>query len=95
MLSSAYILPDPCTPGPPDRFRPWPIYIFHLTRSLIQYGLPLQKSIAQPKASAFPQSTGLQPSLTWIERYGDERIGCAETIAVGERFLAARLNMFT
>lgn len=31
-------------------------------------------------------STGLQPSLTWIERYEDERIGCAETIAVGERF---------
>lgn len=46
----------------------------------------LQKSIAEPKASPFQQSTGLQPSLTWIERYEDERIGCTETIAVGERF---------
>lgn len=36
----------------------------------------------------FFKSTGLQSSLTWIERYGDERIGCTETIAVGERFLA-------
>lgn len=46
----------------------------------------LQKSIAQPKASPFLQSAGLQPSLTWIERYEDERIGCTETIAEGERF---------
>lgn len=60
---------------------------FHLTRSLVLYSLPLQKSIAEPKASPFLQSTGLQPSLTWIERYEDERIGCTETIAVGERFL--------
>lgn len=28
----------------------------------------VQKSIPEPKASAFLQSTGLQPSLTWIER---------------------------
>lgn len=28
----------------------------------------LQKSIAEPKASAFLLSSGLQPSLTWIER---------------------------
>lgn len=63
---------------------------FHLTWRLILYRLPVQKSIAQPKASPFffSQSTGLQSSLTWIERYGDERIGCTETIAVGERFLA-------
>lgn len=57
------------------------------------YSAP-RKSIAQPKASPFLQSTGLQPSLTWIERYEDERIGCIETIAVGERFLARGLNMF-
>lgn len=69
---------------------------FHLTWRLILYRLPVQKSIAQPKASPllsflsffFLQSTGLQSCLTWIERYGDERIGCTETIAVGERFLA-------
>lgn len=66
---------------------------FHLTWRLILYRLLVQKSIAQSKASPFflsffIQSTGLQWSLTWIERYGDERIGCTETIAVGERFLA-------
>lgn len=62
---------------------------FHLTRSLILYILLYRNRLhSQRPPPFFLQSTGLQPSLTWIERYEDERIGCTETIAVGERFLA-------
>lgn len=85
MLSCAYMFPDLPTLRLPDRFGARTIYI--LTRHGHSYFSPaLQKSILEPKASAFLQSSGLQPSLTWIERYGDERIGCTETIAVRERF---------
>lgn len=83
MLSCAYIFPDPCTLRPPDRFRARFIYIF--TWHGGSYCIDCRD---RNRFFFFLQSTGLQSSLTWIERYGDERIGCTETIAEGERFLA-------
>lgn len=89
MLSRAYILPDPVCAQPVWSFHASLHLHFHLTQSLLLYILALQKSIVQPKGPLFLHGCGLQPSFTWIERYEDERIGCTETIAVGERFLAA------
>lgn len=53
----------------------------------------LQKSIAQLKVSPFLQGAGLHPSLTWIERCEDERIGCTQTIAARRAF-SNGLNIF-
>lgn len=89
MLSRAYILPwSVCARS----FHTSLHLHFHLTRSLLYCIFLLYRnrlcSQKGPPCSPFLHSSSLQPSFTWIERYEDERIGCTETIAVGERFLA-------
>lgn len=97
MLSAAHILADPSRPIVSGL---GPFTFFHLTRSLVLYGLDLtRKSIAQPKACAPHPITAPPPhfqsrvavfsqALPGLRDTGDERIGCAETIAVGERFFS-------
>lgn len=99
MLSAAHILADPSRPIVSGL---GPFTFFHLTRSLVLYGLDLtRKSIAQPKACAplpinappLPTSNPhrvavFSQALPGLRDTGDERIGCAETIAVGETFFS-------
>lgn len=63
------------------------------------HSAPAGKIDCAAKRASVLQNTGLQPSLTWIERYEDERIGCTETVSwegVGGGISAGRgLNMFT